>query len=68
MAKKEKAKKETVSQCELCAYYEFDDDMEMYVCQMNLDEDEMVSFLQGHHSSCPYFRFGDEYAVVRKQN
>ena len=31
--------------CEFCAHYEYDDEMDCYVCEMNLDEDEMVLLL-----------------------
>lgn len=53
--------------CEMCMYYEYDEDYECYACQMNLDEDEMARFIMNKVSSCPYFRFGDEYMIVRKQ-
>lgn len=48
-------------------YYEYDEDYECYSCSMDLDEDEMVRFLQDQFFSCPYYRQGDEYLVVRKQ-
>jgi hypothetical protein len=54
--------------CEDCIHFAYDDDCECYVCQMSLDEDEMLRFLQGNYADCPYFRSGDDYAVVRKQN
>ncbi|MBQ9937886.1 MAG: hypothetical protein IJO86_06145 [Oscillospiraceae bacterium] len=54
--------------CELCTNYVYDEEMECYVCAVNLDEDEMAHFIMGKTKSCPYFSFGDEYAVVRKQN
>ena len=25
--------------CEFCAHYEYDDELDCYVCEMNLDED-----------------------------
>lgn len=53
--------------CEMCMYYEYDDDYECYVCQMNLDEDEMERFLRNQVRECSYFRYGDEYQIVRKQ-
>lgn len=53
--------------CEMCMYYEYDEDYECYTCQMNLDEDEMARFIMNQTSGCPYFRFGDEYMIVRKQ-
>ena len=55
------------SQCEYCAYYTYDEYEDWYVCEMDLDEDEMVRFLRGNHKDCPYFRNGDEYAIARTQ-
>jgi len=49
-------------------YYEYDDEYECYTCVMNLDEDEMHRFLTGNFKACPYFKSGDEYSIVRKQN
>lgn len=54
--------------CEECAYYTYDEEYESYFCEMSLDEDEMLKFLQSSVDNCPYYRLGDEYAVVRKQN
>lgn len=53
--------------CEYCSNYVYDEDCECYVCEMDLDEDEMVRFLQGRFTGCPYFRYDDEYRIVRKQ-
>lgn len=53
--------------CDLCAYYVYDEDYDCYTCDMNLDEDELERFLQGTNDNCPYFRDGDEYKVVQKQ-
>ncbi|MBE7051550.1 MAG: hypothetical protein E7395_03125 [Ruminococcaceae bacterium] len=65
--KKVKKEKQTPSQCDMCAYYDYDEDWEEYVCGMNMDEDDMIKFYQSR-TSCPYFRFYDEYKIVRKQN
>ena len=54
--------------CDLCMNYEYDEEFECYVCTMDLDEDEMYSFVTGKFRDCPYFRAGDEYTIVRKQN
>ena len=67
MANKKKTKK-VQSQCDMCAYFDYDDDYEEYVCIMNMDEDEAVRYYGGSHESCPYFRFYDEYKIVQKQN
>lgn len=53
--------------CESCVYYAFDEEYEYYVCEADLDEDEMSAFLRGSDFSCPFYRLDDEYAVVRKQ-
>ena len=56
-----------MSTCDTCLYYEYDDDYECYTCQMNLDEDELYKFVTSTYFDCPYYRNGDEYAVVRHQ-
>ena len=53
--------------CDYCANYVYDDETETYYCDVNLDEDEMAHFLADTFYQCPYYRLGDEYAVVRKQ-
>ncbi|MCI8717669.1 MAG: hypothetical protein K1W19_18630 [Lachnospiraceae bacterium] len=53
--------------CEMCMYYEYDEDYECYICQMDLDEDEMARFIMNRVNGCPYFRFGNEYTIVRRQ-
>ena len=54
--------------CETCTNYYYDDELEEYCCDINLDEDEMVRFLTQKHQSCPYYRYYDEYKSVQKQN
>ena len=56
------------SSCDDCLYYDYDEDMESYVCTVNMDEDEAAAFLSKRYQSCPYYRFYDEYKSVRKQN
>ena len=60
-------KKKAQSNCESCVFYDYDEDFEAYVCTVNLDQDEMSSFLAGRTKSCPYYRFYDEYKSVHKQ-
>jgi hypothetical protein len=61
-------KKTIACRCDDCVYYDYDEELESYVCQMSLDEDEMGSFIAGRTKECPYFRFYDEYKTVQKQN
>ena len=48
--------------------YSYDEEYEEYSCDVLLDEDEMAHYLMTEHKYCPYFRQGDEYTIVRKQN
>ncbi len=54
--------------CETCANYVYDELADCYFCTINLDEDEMRHFLSGATNSCSYWRNGDDYALVKKQN
>ena len=56
------------SQCDNCVHFIYDEFYEYSYCNINLDEDEMVKFLQYDTSSCNHFQFNDDYKIVRKQN
>jgi hypothetical protein len=53
--------------CESCSNFIYDEEYDYYVCQANLDEDEMERFLRKTFRNCPYYRYQDEYSIVRKQ-
>ncbi len=53
--------------CETCLYYNYDEYMDNYVCDRDMDEDEYADFLTKKYKSCPYYRDGDEYKTARKQ-
>ncbi len=54
-------------QCITCAFLSYDEEYEEYYCDCEIDEDDYCRIMQGSYKSCPYYRNGDEYAVVRKQ-
>lgn len=56
-----------MTNCDNCSHYAYDEDEEYYVCDVNLDEDDMQRFLRGTNDACPYFSLNDEYRVVRHQ-
>lgn len=60
-------KKRHAVSCDYCGNYEYDDEDETWYCAIDLDEDEMESFLRGIDFSCPYYQPGDEYSIVRHQ-
>ncbi|MBQ7724064.1 MAG: hypothetical protein IJT63_00520 [Lachnospiraceae bacterium] len=53
--------------CEECQFYVYDEDTEEWVCDANMDEDDFAHMMQQGFKECPYWRNGDEYAVVRHQ-
>ena len=53
--------------CESCTYYIYNEDYESYVCDKSVDEDEYIRLMTDRYFQCPFYRNGDEYAVVRKQ-
>ena len=55
-------------ECDTCANYFYDEDYEDYICDVDMDEDDYARLFSGkREESCPYYRNGDEYRVVRKQ-
>ena len=48
--------------------YEYDEQFDEYCCGVSLDMDEAEGFMLGRTKSCPFYRPGDEYTIVRKQN
>ncbi|MBQ7562785.1 MAG: hypothetical protein IJT16_02215 [Lachnospiraceae bacterium] len=54
--------------CEECENYIFDDEIEEYACDAWMDEDDYGRLASERRTVCPYFRFRDEYRVVRKQS
>lgn len=63
----EKKKQRQISNCDTCNNYYYDEDYECYVCDVNLDEDEMGKFMTDSFKDCPYYQSDDEYKIVRHQ-
>lgn len=60
-------KKKGGAGCESCNNYVYDEDYGYYVCEADMDEDELVRFLSQREFACPYYHPDDEYLIVRKQ-
>ncbi len=54
--------------CQGCLYYDYDQEWDQEICILDLDEDEMARLTTSPSKGCPYYRFFDEYLMVRKQN
>ena len=55
------------STCESCVNYVYEEMCGYYVCDVNLDEDELMRFMTYSNYNCPYFQLNDEYSIVRRQ-
>lgn len=54
-------------ECETCAYYEYDEELDEYFCGAYMDQDDAGRLMERPNRACPYYRNGDEYAVVKHQ-
>ncbi len=54
--------------CETCLYYEYDELTDEYACGVDLEMDEAARFMAYRGRGCPFYKPGDEYTIVRKQN
>ena len=61
-------KKKQQTNCESCMYFDYDEAYDEDICTLDLDEDEMIRFMEHPYSECPYYKFYDEYKTVQKQN
>lgn len=56
--------------CENCMNLEYDETMKQYVCGIDymIDEDDLAKMSYYRNKRCPYYKIGDEYTIVHKQN
>lgn len=56
--------------CENCMHLEYDETIREYVCVVGpiMDEDDLARMSYYPSKQCPYFKLGDEYTLVHKQN
>ena len=66
--RKRKTEKEPAGPCETCLYFDVLDESGEEGCTVDVDEDEAVRERADPRSGCPYYRYYDEYKLVRKQN
>ena len=57
-----------MSMCEDCVHYDYDEEYDAYICEQDLDEDEMAGFLLRRRDACPFYRSGNsDYFLAGKQ-
>ncbi len=65
---KKKEKKLQQPDCDNCQYQDYDEEYGDYVCTQMMDEDEVARVMAGGARYCPYYKYYNEYDMVRKQN
>jgi len=55
------------NQCDYCLYLTLDEETDEDYCSLNLDQDDLAKMRYDRKASCPYFKMGDDYTIVRKQ-
>mgnify|MGYP007026098957 CR=1 FL=1 len=58
----------SISLCEDCVYYSYDEESDSYYCDEQLDEDEMASFLRGKLTACPFYHRAKATTTSRESN
>ena len=53
--------------CESCAFYVYDEEYDEYSCTADMDQDDFARLMLTDYRQCPFWRNGDEYAVVKHQ-
>ena len=56
-----------MANCDTCQYAYTDEDTGEVICDLDLDEDELIRYSQYRSKECPFYRDGDEYKTVRHQ-
>lgn len=57
-----------VCSCDTCSNFRYDEEYEEYVCMAGgMDEDDFSRLVTGETRECPYYRYDNEYDIVKKQ-
>ena len=64
----ERTEREKTGPCETCLYFDVLDESGAEGCTVDVDEDEAYRERSDPRNSCPYYRYYDEYKLVRRQN
>lgn len=57
----------SANQCDYCMYLDEDAETGEMYCTIQMDQDDYARLQLEPRSSCPYFRMGDDYTIVKKQ-
>jgi len=59
-----------MANCDTCMFLEYDEEFDDYICSAAgaMDEDDVVRLQLTAGKDCRYYRPGDDYTIVHKQN
>lgn len=60
-------KKQFQINCDDCNNFVFDEELDEYVCDVNMDEDDYARLVASSYKSCPYYQSNNEYKIVKHQ-
>lgn len=56
-----------MTECELCGNYNYDSELDDWLCEAYMDEDDRARLSLDRYTHCPYWRSDDEYRTVKHQ-
>ena len=62
-----KIKRYMTGPIQVITYLVYDEEIEGYVCDVDMDEDDYARLLSSSYKQCPYYQSNDEYKIVRHQ-
>lgn len=57
-----------MTECETCLFYSYDAETDEDLCLFPMDMDEAERLMTAYKRGCPFYKPGDDYTIVRKQN
>lgn len=61
------SKKQFQISCDDCNNLVFDEELNEYVCDVNMDEDDYARLVVFSYKNCPYYQNNNEYKIVKHQ-
>lgn len=60
-------KKQIQTSCDDCSNFVFDEELNEYICDVNMDEDDYARLVLSSYKECPYYQSDNEYKIVKHQ-
>lgn len=57
-----------MSECDMCSNLIYDEDLEEWACEADMDEDDTARLWGNRKQACPFWHSNDEYRTVKHQS